>query len=213
MLTSSLCICIKTTTAPAKALVCDSVEPSFAVRSTNLKYLFHKLCCKYPSLGRGPATGLSEMFVEFIIQIIFENIFHLDIVWVIGRKLQLSSFSESGNPLLVCQKSFWLAHHCMSAWSANCKLQLHRIPGQFVVVQHIYIASINFPRPSTAGIKSPKWTSGLLAVSELFHLFIISALFVGLWLQHSWSWHLDVQHNILMKNTDHIPRGGCIFAK
>lgn len=95
----------------------------------------------------------------------------------------------------------------LAASSPNCKLQLHCIPGQFVVVQHIYIASINFPRLWTTEITSPKWTSVLLVVSELFHLFIVSALFVGLRLQPSWSCHSDGQHNILMKNTVHIIRG------
>lgn len=83
---------------------------------------------------------------EFITPIIYAKILHLEIVWVIGRQLQLSHFSESGTGTLSAKKAFWLAHHRTAAWSPNCKLQLLCIPGQFVVVQHTYIASINFPR-------------------------------------------------------------------
>lgn len=92
-----------------------------------------------------------------------QKISHLEIAWVAGTAPQLSRLCESGTLHSCCQEPFWLAHHCTASRSPDCKLQLHRIPGQFAVVQHIYIASINSPRLKTTGFHSPikdLWAAG-----------------------------------------------------
>lgn len=144
---------------------------------------------KYPSLSRKPAAGYKRSIIDV-------KTVHLEIVRVIGRQLLPLCFVK----VEVCSlpAKTLLTHTSACCTKSDCKLQLYCIPGQIVVVQHIYIASINSPRIYNPGINSPKWTSGRLAVSELCHVFIISALFVGLWLLLSWS--CPGQPHILMKN-------------
>lgn len=99
--------------------------------------------CTYPSPWHlRPTAGSPEMFAWI------HNTHHLCKNLTFGNSL---SYWETITVVLFlwkwnCALALPRKLLTLTSRSPNCKLQLHRIPGHFVVVQHIYIASINFPR-------------------------------------------------------------------
>lgn len=118
------------------------------------------------------------MFAESIISIICAQTLHLELLednyrYRVSLKVELCSQSAkntSDSHISFAAPSRTVNYNYIafqvSVWLSNT----------FILLQ---LTSSGF---WDTGINSPKWSSGLLAVSELFHLFFVSALFAGLWL-------------------------------